>query len=77
MSSKKLITTTERSRSGRASRHAASRSRSSTSGSGASKASDPLGLAYLAGAQALERHEEHLLHEIGGRVPVAQMAQAV
>lgn len=38
---------------------------------------DPLRLAHLPGAQALERHEEHLLDEVRGRLPVAQVAQPV
>ena len=38
---------------------------------------NPLRLAQLPGAQALERDEEHLLHEVRRRLPVAQVAQAV
>ncbi len=38
---------------------------------------DALRLAQLAGAQLLDRHEHHLLHEVGGRVVVAQVAAAV
>jgi len=38
---------------------------------------DFLRLAQLSRAQALERHEEHLLHEVVRRVRVAQVPQAV
>ena len=39
--------------------------------------SDPLGLAQLAGAQLLDGVDHDLLHQVGGGVGVAQVAQAV
>jgi hypothetical protein len=35
---------------------------------------DSLRVAHFPDAQALERHEEHLLHEVRRRMPVAQVA---
>jgi hypothetical protein len=38
---------------------------------------DPLRLAQLPRSQPLERHEEHLLHEVVRRMRIAQVAEAV
>ncbi len=38
---------------------------------------EPLGVAQAAGAQPLEGRHEHLLHQVLGGVPVAQVAQPV
>src|SRR5262245_43517255 len=39
--------------------------------------SEPLGLAQLPGPQALERHQEHLLHQVRRCMSIAQMTQTV
>ena len=38
---------------------------------------DPFRLAQFAGAQPLQRHQQHLLHEVARRMRIAQVAQAV
>jgi len=39
--------------------------------------SEPLRLAHPPRAQPLQRHQHHLLHQVRGRLPVAQVTQAV